>query len=135
MTAQKVHAEVLGIRTDATQLLNSIVQAYTEYKIVAEEERTKRRGIEAWEKTTISQIQADRDVLFKYLENSFDERSKNFSFLFEKVDQAITQGDNNQLTLSLHSITELAKSSPFKDFADLNSVKTALDDPDHEWII
>jgi hypothetical protein len=59
----------------------------------------------------------------------------NFSFLFEKVDQAIAKGDNNQLTLALHSITEIAKSSPFKDFADLKSVTVALDDPDHEWVI
>ncbi len=42
--------------------------------------------------------------------------------------------DNNaQLGAALHSITELAKSSPFKDLADLASVRAALDDPDHEW--
>ena len=135
MTVKKVHVEVLGAGVDAANTLRAIVEAYTEYKIVVEEEKTKRRGIEAWEKATIDKIQADRDVLIKYLENSFDERAKNFSFLFEKVDQAIAKGDNNQLTLALHSITEIAKSSPFKDFADLKSVTAALDDPDHEWVI
>ena len=135
MTVKKVHVEVLGAGVDAANTLRAIVEAYTEYKIVAQEETTKRRGIEAWETATIAKIQADRDVLIKYLENSFDERAKNFSFLFEKVDQAIAKGDNNQLTLALHSITEIAKSSPFKDFADLKSVTAALDDPDHEWVI
>lgn len=135
MTAKKVHVEVLGAGVDAAQTLRAIVEAYTEYKIVAEEEKTKRRGIEAWEKATINKIKADRDVLIKYLESSFDERAKNFSFLFEKVDQAIAEGDNHQLTLALHSITEIAKSSPFKDFANLQSVTAALDDPDHEWVI
>jgi hypothetical protein len=135
MTVKKVHVEVLGAGVDAANTLRAIVEAYTEYKIVAQEETTKRRGIEAWETATIAKIQADRDVLIKYLENSFDERAKNFSFLFEKVDQAIANGDNNQLTLALHSITEIAKSSPFKDFADLKSVTAALDDPDHEWVI
>lgn len=135
MTVKKVHVEVLGAGVDAANTLRAIVEAYTEYKIVAQEETTKRRGIEAWETATIAKIQADRDVLIKYLENSFDERAKNFSFLFEKVDQAIENGDNNQLTLALHSITEIAKSSPFKDFANLQSVTAALDDPDHEWVI
>jgi hypothetical protein len=134
MTIKKFHVEVLS-GVDAANTLRAIVEAYTEYKIVAEEEKTKRRGIEAWEKATITKIQDDRDILIKYLEKSFDERAKNFSFLFEKVDQAIAQGDNNQLTLALHSITEIAKSSPFKDFADLKSVTAALDDPDHEWVI
>jgi hypothetical protein len=135
MTVKKVYVEVLGAGVDAANTLRAIVEAYTEYKIVAQEETTKRRGIEAWETATIAKIQADRDFLINYLENSFDERTKNFSFLFEKVDQAIEKGDNNQLTLALHSITEIAKSSPFKDFADLKSVTAALDDPDHEWVI
>lgn len=132
MTAKKVPVEVLG-GGSAAECLRDIVSAYTEYKIVAEEERTKRRGIEAWEKTTIAQIKAQGDVLIKYLQRSFDERSENFRILFCKVDQAIADGDNNQLTLVLHSITEVAKSSPFKDMADLSSVRAALDDPDHEW--
>ena len=71
--------------------------------------------------------------MIKYLESSFDERANNFRLLFEKVDQAIAQGDNNQLTLFLNSITELAKSSPFKDFADVTSVRDALNNSEHEW--
>ncbi|BDA66517.1 hypothetical protein CAL7716_006830 [Calothrix sp. PCC 7716] len=133
MNVKKVSVEVLHGGAGASQCLRAIVEAYTEYKIVAEEERTKRRGIEAWEKTTITQIQAQRDALIKYLELSFDERSQNFRFLFEKVDNAIASGDNNQLNLALHSIVEIAKSSPFKDFADLATVRAALDDPDHNW--
>lgn len=135
MTVKKVYVEVLGTGADVAHTLRAIVEAYTEYKIVAQEETTKRRGIEAWETATIAKIQAERDIFLQYLESSFDERAKNFSFLFEKVDQAIAEGDNNQLTLALHSITEIAKSSPFKDFANLQSVTAALDDPDHEWII
>ncbi|UKO99190.1 hypothetical protein [Nostoc sp. UHCC 0870] len=133
MTAKKVAVEVLVAGKDASECLNNLVEAYTTYKIVAEEEKTKRRGIQAWEKTTIAQIKAKRDVLIQYLKYSFDERADNFRFLFEKVDQAIENGDNNQLSLYLNSITEIAKSSPFKDLADLTSVISALDDPDHEW--
>ncbi|MBD2212918.1 hypothetical protein H6G27_24020 [Nostoc linckia FACHB-104] len=135
MTAKKVHVEVIGTGADALQSLHAIVEAYTEYKKVVQEEQTKRRDIERWEKITISGIQARRDVLINYLEHSFDERAKNFSFLFTKVDEAIAQGDNNQLNLFLISIIELAKSSPFKDFENITSVKAALNDPDYEWSV
>ncbi len=108
---------------------------------IAEEEQTKRRGIQAWEKTTITKIQAQRDLLMEYLERSFDERANNFSQMFDVVDRAfakrlpwrIATGNNEQLALILDSITRLAQSSPFKDLANLTSVRAALDDPDHEW--
>lgn len=133
MKDKRVPVEVLGAGADASQYLYAVVEAYKEYKIVAEQEQTNRREIEAWEKATIAQIEANRDAVIKYLENSFDERANNFRFLFEKVDMAIADGDNSQLALALHSITEIAKSSPFKELADLNLVRAALDDPDHEW--
>jgi hypothetical protein len=115
------------------QSLQETVSAYTNYLKVAEEEKTKRRDIEAWEKTTISQINAQRDLLIGYLERSFDERTTNFRALFTVVDSAISSGNNEQLALTLNSITELAKSSPFKDLANLNQVRLALDDPNYEW--
>ncbi|MFB8790455.1 MAG: hypothetical protein U7123_16780 [Potamolinea sp.] len=93
MTAKKVPVEVLGAGADASQCLRAVVEAYTEYKIVAQEEQTKRRGIEAWEKATIAQIEANRDALIHYLESSFDERANNFRFLFEKVDRAVADSD------------------------------------------
>ncbi|WP_339383471.1 MULTISPECIES: hypothetical protein [unclassified Tychonema] len=132
MIGKKVPVKIFN-PDSAADYFRDVVEAYTEYKIVAEQERTKRRGIEAWEKATIADIQAKRDVLIKYLEGSFDERANNFKFLFEKVDETIAIRDNNQLSLAMTSITEIANSSPFKDLADLTSVRTALDDPDHEW--
>ena len=143
MTAKKIPVEVfaqgivqgVAVLTNPAECFRDIVLAYTEYKIVAEQEQTKRRGIEAWEKATIAQINAQRDVLINYFDRSFDERAENFRFLFEKVDQAIADGNNDQLTLALNSITEIAKSSPFKDLADLTSIRANLDNPDFEWTI
>ena len=68
-----------------------------------------------------------------YLDKSFDERAHNFRTLFSVVDSAVASGNNQQLALVLNSITELAKSSPFKNLANLNNVRAALDDPNHEW--
>jgi ribonucleotide reductase alpha subunit len=132
MSVQKI-AVALNDMINPAECLQQIVSAYTEYKIIAEQEQTKRRDIEAWEKVTIAKINAQRDLLIAYLNNSFDERAENFRSLFSVVDRAIAADNNDQLALALHSITELAKSSPFKELANLASVRAALDDPDHEW--
>lgn len=113
--------------------LQQMVLAYTEYLTIAEQERTKRRDIAAWEKESITRINAQRDLLITYLEGSFDERADNFRALFGVVDNALISGDNEQLALALNSITEIAKSSPFKDLANLTSVRAALNNPDHVW--
>ncbi len=113
--------------------LQQMVSAYTEYLTIAEQEKTKRRNIEAWEKEAIIRINAQRDLLITYLDRSFDERAENFRSLFGVVDDALLSGDNQQLALALNSITEIAKSSPFKDLANLNNVRAALNDPNHVW--
>jgi ribonucleotide reductase alpha subunit len=137
MKAKKVPVEVvgkeIGVLATPTESLQQIVLAYTEYLKIAEQERTKRREIEAWEKETIAKIDATRDLLMKYLDRSFDERADNFRDLFNVVDRAIAADNNEQLALALDSITEIAKSSPFKELANLASVRKALDDPNHEW--
>lgn len=114
--------------------LEQMVSAYTDYFKIAEQEKTKRRDIEAWEKEAVNRINAQRDVVLTYLEHSFDERAENFRALFGVVDNALVSGNNEQLTLALNSITEIAKSNPFKDLANLNSVRAALNDPNHEWV-
>lgn len=137
MKDKKLSLEVLangvGAFTNPAECLREMVAAYTDYMKVAEVERTKRREIDAWEKTTIAQINAQRDFLIQYLDRSFDERAANFRALFSVVDLALVSGRNDQLASALHSITEIAKSSPFKELANLASVQAALGDPDHEW--
>jgi ribonucleotide reductase alpha subunit len=137
MKAKKVPVEVLAqgaaAFTSPADCLKEIVSAYTQYKTITQQEETKRRGIEAWEKTTTTSINAQRDFLMAYLDRSFDERAENFRAYFAVVDQAIASGNNEQLALALNSITEVAKSSPFKDLANLTSFQAALDDPNHVW--
>ena len=116
---------------NSVECLQQMVSAYMEYLTIAEQERTKRRDIEAWEKENITRIKAQRDLLITYLERSFDERAENFRNLFSVVDNALILGDNEQLALALNSITEIAQSSPFKELANLNSVRAALNNPEH----
>lgn len=138
MSIHKVAQSAYGFNkltqfVDPTECLQQLVSEYLEYKKIAEQEKTKRREIEAWEKTTIAKIKAQRDFVIEYLNRSFDERAENFRRLFDVVDRAMSTDNNAQLGLALDSITELAKSSPFKELANLASVQAALDDPNHEW--
>jgi thioredoxin-like negative regulator of GroEL len=110
-----------------------LVDAYAEYQRVVQEERTKRREIAAWEKAALTTIEQRRDVMMQFLDRAFNERAENFREFFALADQAIATGDNDQLAAVLTSIVELAKTSPFKDLADLTKVEAALDDPDHTW--
>ncbi|WP_310410036.1 hypothetical protein [Chamaesiphon sp. OTE_8_metabat_110] len=113
--------------------MNDVVQAWTEYLKITEEEKTKRSEIEAWENITLAEIQAKRDFLINYLDRSFDERAKNFQSLFQKIDRAMSSDDNQQLGLALNAIVDLAKSSPFHDLSNLSIVQAALDDPEYVW--
>lgn len=131
MSTQKI-MKGLGNFVGLTESLERIVEACTDYMKVAEEDRTKRREIEAWEKTTITKIKAQRDLLMEFLDRSFDERAENFRQMFDIVDRAIATGNNQQLALTLDAIVLLANSSPFKELASLSSVRAALDDPDYE---
>lgn len=132
MSTQKI-LKGLGGFVAPTESLERIVEACTDYMKIAEQEQTKQREIEAWEKTTIAKIKAQRDLLMEYLDRSFDQRAENFRQMFDLVDGAIATGNNQQLALTLDAIVVLANSSPFKEWASLSSVRAALDDPDHEW--
>ncbi len=133
MSVKKVYTTGLKEVLNPAECLQQIASAYIDYLKIAEQEKTKRREIEAWEKETIAKINAQRELVIGYLDRSFDERGKTFLALFTVVDRAMESGNNEQLAHALNSITELAKSSPFKDLANLGSVRAALDDPEHEW--
>ncbi len=132
MTKNKPYPDIEGFITPL-QCLKELVTSCTEYLKVKEEEKTKRHKIETWEKITIAEIKAKRDLFINYLDYSFDERAKNFNSLFQLVDQAIDNENSQQLSLALQAIIALAQSSPFDSLTDLSRVKAALDDPDYVW--
>jgi dephospho-CoA kinase len=116
-----------------TQCLQEIVAAYTEYKKIAEEEKTKREQIKAWKVVEVEKINTLKNFLREYLDNSFDERKDNFEKMFALLDVAISNNNNEQLALILNSITDLAKTNPFKQLSNLDSVREALNNSNHVW--
>lgn len=136
MTDQEPQSDIvqgLDAFSSPSQCLNEIVQAWTEYLSIAEEEEMKRREIADWEKVNLAEIQAKRDFLMGYLERSFDKRAQSFKAIFRVIDRAIESGNNSQLALALSTMVEISESSPFKDIADLSTVGSAIDDPDRVW--
>lgn len=110
----------------AIELINTFTKATEDVIRFTEIQKSRRAEIQAEAKVRIAEIDAMKDVIMTYLNKTFDERSKIFAKQFECVDKALAEGDVNFLAVSLNSITELAKSSPFKALTDINVVQKQL---------
>jgi hypothetical protein len=118
---------------DLGQVLSQVVDAADQWVKVIAEESTRREEIRAWEGTERERIRAQRDVLLRGLELTHDERRDNFRRLFDNLDVALRSNDASMAAGVLDSITELAKSSPFKDLANVEFVVNELKQPDRTW--
>ena len=120
---------------DLGQVLNQMVDAAGKWVKVIQEESTRREEIRAWEATERRRIVARRDVLLRGLELTHDERRENFRRLFDNLDVAMSSDDAVTAANLLDSITELAKSSPFKDLGNVDFVVNELKQADRTWKI
>ena len=117
------------------QVLSQMVDAADQWVKVIQEETTRREEIRAWEAAERERIVAQRDVLLRGLELTFDERRETFRRLFDNLDLAMRSNDATAAAGLLESITELAKSSPFKDLGNVEFVVNELKQPDRTWKI
>lgn len=95
-----------------------VVASAHEWVTVVAQERTKRDEIRAWEKSQLEIIHVQRDFLLSALDKTFDERRENFRRLFNNLDAALNSDREDsavQVADLLEAITDLAKTSPFKD--------------------
>jgi hypothetical protein len=95
-----------------------VVSSADEWVTVVSQERTRRKEIKAWEKTQLEIIHVQRDFLLTALEKTYDERRENFRRLFDQLDNAMASDRDDaaaQVSDLLEAITDLAKTSPFKD--------------------
>jgi hypothetical protein len=119
---------------DAALALKQVIDAAQQYLETREQEITKRAQIAAWESVTLAEIAAKEQIFLTYLTRSFDERERNFAELFQALDKAMASGTGDVAHI-LGAITTLAAKSPFNDLHDIELVKNALNDPDHEWTV
>lgn len=98
------------------------------------EQETKREEIRAERDVAIAKIKEMGELVKVYLEKTYDERSAIFAKQFDAIDAAISNGNIEMLAVTLNSMNALAASSPFKNLADINSVKKGLIE-NSEWDI
>jgi hypothetical protein len=95
-----------------------VVGSTNEWVTVVAQEQTRRQEIRAWERSQLEIIHVQRDFLLTALDKTFDERSENFRRLFDQLDAALVSDRDDaaaQVADLLGAITDLAKTSPFKD--------------------
>jgi hypothetical protein len=95
-----------------------VVTSVNEWVTVVAQEQTRRQEIRAWEKSQLEIIRVQRDFLLTALDQTFDERRENFRRLFDQLDAALVSDRDDaaaQVSDLLGAITDLAKTSPFKD--------------------
>lgn len=124
-------SDILG-SSDASIVLDRMLNAVGEWQHIVETERSKRAAIEADERKWLAAIEADRQALITYLDRSFDERSENFRQLFNALDRAIAT-EAGQVADVLGAIATLAMRSPFNDLKDITTVTANLRNDQHEW--
>lgn len=95
-----------------------VVTSASEWITVLAEEKRRREEISVWASSQIEIIRVQQNFLLAALEKTFDERRENFRRLFDQLDGALLSGSDNaaaQAADLLEAITDLAKTSPFKD--------------------
>ena len=120
-SAQAVGSVVDGLRVVADAVREIAVQ------------RTAQETIRREAEVQIARVHASRDLLLDYLDRSFDERRSNFDALFSRFDAAASSNNVEGVARTLDAIVELAKSSPFKDLADLARAKEVLKDKSKDF--
>lgn len=120
---------------DMTQLVKQISQDVKEYLVIAEIEQTRRAEIKAASKVELAKIEAMRSTLEMFLDRSFEERRRNFEELFSVIKGSMKRGDLQTLESSLTAVVELARISPLAEARSLASLKSAMNDSDHEFVI
>ena len=130
---QVVVAKKPGAIVNPLQVLQTVVEYADRWIAEVQHAETDRAGIAAWEHVQTEKIRAQREVLLKALDLTFDERRENFRRLFDGLDTAIAAGDTAQAAAFLESITDLARVSPFKELANLEITVAELKRPEKVW--
>jgi len=100
--------------------LGGLYNQYLEYKKVELVEQNKRLLIQSQTQIKLTELENKRQIFMAYLDKSFDERRENFKQLFERLDKSLEKEDIQTTAIILNSISDIAKSSPFKGLMDID---------------
>ena len=101
--------------TAALDAFNLLVKTHHDYKVIAQQEQTKRADITAWRDTQIVSIQAQKELLHDYLAHTFAERRHTIDEMFIRLDKSIEDGNMEVMNAAMGSIVNIVQSSPLKE--------------------
>ena len=114
----------------AFDAFNNLVDAWKDCKNTAEIEKTKRENIKSWRDTNIKAIEENAAVLKLYLERSFQERAVTIKGTFERLDQALADGNTEAVGFMMNAIVAIVKDSPLAQarqvIADMNNPNVSM---------
>ena len=116
--------------TAAVDAFDNLVNAWKDCKNTAEVEKTKRENIKSWRDTNIKAIEENSAILKLYLENSFQERAAAIHGMFDRLDQALADGNTEAVGLMMNAIVSIVKESPLAQarqvIADMNNPNVTM---------
>lgn len=122
---QIIKAANITAHDSALSAIEMLITSHKEYKIIAEQERTKRQAIQAWKETRLAQIQSQKEILQNYLEYTFAERKLSISKMFDALDVAIQSNNLEMINVAIGSIVGIIQTSPLKQ---VDSLMVGLND-------
>lgn len=130
---KKIPGMAKGLPIPATAALNALdnlANAWKDCKNTAEIEKTKRENIKSWRDTNIKAIEENSAILKLYLERSFQERAETIQGTFERLDQALADGNTEAVGLMMNAIVAIVKESPLTQarqvIADMNNSSVSI---------
>lgn len=121
-SSKKTSVKSVIIKADPMALAEAtsrVVDAWKEWKLVQEQEQTKRTAINAQRDILITRVQANRDVLVSYLKGHFETQGQALDGLFNGLDQALAANNPDLIGPILGSIVQTVKTSPLGDLLTL----------------
>lgn len=116
--------------TVAVDAFDNLVSAWTNCKNTAEIEKTKRENIKSWRDINIKALEESSAILKHYLECSFQERAETIQSSFERLDQALADGNTEVVGLMMNAIVAIVKESPLAQarqvVADMNNPNISM---------
>lgn len=89
-----------------------LLRLWAEYQRVAETEETKRQAIRVQAEVAIARILADRDILWKLVEQTSKQRMSTLEVLFDLLAKAVENRDDHELDAAAGGIVAIIK-TPF----------------------
>ncbi len=107
-----------GATINLVDAIGEVKEAVYHYLDTREKERTRREAIAAAERVAIERIRSHREIICKALDLNFEERDQIFDRLFNKMDEALRNGDTAALNTLTASLTRIATENTIAHIID-----------------